>query len=642
MKIPITALSIIIFSALILLFSCSFLPTPVILEEIVLSKSVLTLGVGEKEFITVTPRPSNASLKDLDWELGEPIASVIGSEQHVAISGAVPGESWVIFQCQGISATLLIEVVPKKSPYILPSQNSLFLDPGEISRLSATVMHKEITPDEYVWSSLNREIVEVVGLGPAVSLVGGSPGEAILECSVPSLGLQTTVAVVVGGYTLSSTYLQVQEGSEQGLKIEGKGRGLYGFRWESDNPEIAHLVGVGSTAYVVGKTPGLVTVRATHDGLDITLECVVRVFGVDPGIYFSPAGYRFVQGESLGVSLMVDGITSKEAARIQWESSSPVVNIIGSGTEVLLEGIEAGECRVYASYAPLGISASAQVVVRKPEYYITISKTQLTLDVAKMTTLQVQTDDKPSNIRWTLENSSVLSLESNKGSATLLGRKPGQSTVVVSLPDGSSARCQVTVRHTPALSLNHPTVDIQPGRVVTLTAVHNQGSYGTVTWAISDSRKGTLNKSVGDSVIYTSTSEGECKVTATLTVGSEQYQASSTITSLHKGVSIAIKVIKEEGVESTWIADDFRLRISGKGKVTIQVVPTPSNIELGEVVWKTNLNGFGILSKVENGKIGVIFKTKNSVGAITKPVELFVPKYNISFSFHLSNDGMFN
>ncbi len=794
---------------LLVLIGCSLIPKPVSLDSIQLSESELVMVEGGKEFITIMPNPSDGSLKSLSWVIEDPnIVTVTGGAEYLTVKAVSQGKTQVLFEAGSVTTALQVQVTSKQAPYLVPSQSALFIDPGQIANMSVKVMNAWAAPHDFVWHSYDSKVLQVVGQGAQVALKGHAPGEAILECTVPDLGLHTTVAVVVGKYQLSTTYLSLNKGSEVLLTIEGEGQAIHGFDWVCADTGVASFLGSGSTAVITGVSPGLTTIQAVHNELNITLECVVRVVGSEPSLYFSPAGYVVNQGQSLSLRVLVDQLNPKEVSAITWKSSSPVATIIGTGQKAIVEAIGVGSVTITATYPPLGLSASAEVmvkqpeyylsisdtllsidsgnttqisvrtnanpssvqwavedseivsltanreratllaqesgvtmvvaslpdgstakckvrvigdsvslyfspagfvidqdqslslrvladgltnqemseivwqsnseavslvgagkqvlveavavgtaiitathaglgvsgsaeiVVKKPEYFIAISKTQLTLEVGSMADLSVQTDGDLSDVTWDVEHGSILNLTSNRNNASILALRTGITRVVASLPDGSTARCEVTVRQKPSLSLNFSNHQIKPNQQVTLRAQHNQPG-SAVTWLLTDPDIGILDNNFGDAVRFTAKKEGSTDVKVTLTVGREQYHATGKITVLHGNMKISLKNAHIDGKVS-WVENNTRLKMSGKSSITLEVVPSVAGADLGKVEWVANLDGFGIFTEEKNGHQATIHKKSSSPFAIEKNITIYVPKYNISYKFKVSNDGIFN
>ncbi len=622
------------------IMGCSFIPKPVEVESINLSQQDLSLSVGDIEHISFRPFPVKSSISDIEIEVDTPVVSVESTKGVISITGIAPGKGLITLSTKGVYSSISVEVLPQGDSYLQTNRSSLFLDPGEVSQISSSLVNGTISPNEYVWVSHNDRVAQIVGLGPSVSIVAHTPGETIVECIIPALGLQTTIAIVVGGYSLDFSYSQLRVGEEQTVQILGEGRGVHGFLWRVDDESVATVTGVGSSALLVGLASGVTRFYAEHRELGITLEGVIRVVGSDPAIYFSPAGYIVYQGDSLPLYVLVDGLSKHEIAELQWESNSDHLSILGAGSEVLIDAVSQGKSLVSVTHPSLGLSATAEVVVKKREYSITISQTSMDLEVSEMADLRVSTSGDPSTVQWFVEDPSIVSISSTGSSAVLLGKQPGVTTVKVSLDDGSSASCQVSVTYPLSLTVDVPNQQLQPEETQTLIATHNQPE-GNVTWRLSDSSLGTLNRSDGDRVVFTSKKEGSCKVVATLTYKGKQVSAEAEVVSLYKNVSMSITVAVPSGLPISWDTQERRLEMKKYGYVDISVVPVPEDIDLGTVLWEGNLDGFGTLDISQNGKHGVLTKSVSSRKKITKTVTIRVPKYGISYSFTVINDPGF-
>ncbi len=623
-----------------LLMGCSFIPKPVEVESLNISRQNLSLSVGDTEHISFRPLPVKASITDIEIEIDNPVVLVESTKGVISITGVELGKGVITLSSKGVYSSIFVEVLPQSEPYLHINRSSLFLDPGEVSQISSSLVNGTISPNEYVWVSHDDRVAQIVGLGPSVSIVAHTPGETIVECIIPSLGLQTTIAIVVGGYSLDLSYSQLREGEEQSVQIIGEGRGVHGFLWNVDDESVATVTGVGASALFVGISSGITRFYANHRELGITLEGVIRVVGNKPAIYFSPSGYIVYQGDSFPLFILADGLSNREVAELQWESSSDHLSILGMGTQVLIDAVSQGKSLVSVTHPSLGLSATAEVVVKKREYSITISQTTMDLEVSEMDELLVSTSDNPSKIQWFVEDPSIVSVAPNGSTVVLLGKQPGVTTVKASLDDGSSVSCQISVTYPLSISVDVPSQKLQPKESLTITATHNQPE-GSVTWRLSDPSLGTLSSSEGGRVVFTSKKEGTCKVIATLTYKGKQVSADTELVSLYKNVSMSIIVTSPPDILVSWNDQERKLEMKKYGYANIRVVAIPEYIDLGTIIWEGNLDGFGTLDISQNGQYGALTKSVISRNKITKAITIRVPKYDMSYSFTVMNDPGF-
>ncbi len=619
-----------------LLVGCSFFPKPLEIESINLSQQAVSLALGDTEYISFQPFPARSSMVDIEIEIDNPIALVERTRGVISITGIAPGKGIITLSSKGAYASISVEVQPQSDSYLQTNRSSLFLDPGEISQISSSLVNGTISPNEYVWVSHNDKVAQIVGLGPSVSVVAHAPGETIVECIIPALGLQTTIAIVVGGYSLDLAYSQIGVSEEQPIQILGEGRGIHGFLWRVDDESVATVTGVGASALLVGVSSGITRFYAEHRDLGITLEGVIRIVGNTPSIYFSPGGYIVKQGDSLYLQAIVDSLTPLEASQIEWSSSSQSVSIVGTGERVLIDAVSQGTSMITATHPKLNISGKVEVVVKKMEYFISISKTLMVLHIGALDTLTVDTDEDPSRIVWSVDDPSILTITTNRNSATLLAKKPGVATITASLPDGSSAQCQVTTQYEPSISLSVQNASLQPGDQVELTAHHNQPGT-SILWRVSDSTMGSLSTTVGDTVTFTSLKEGTCTVIATLTQGSKQITAEAIINSLYRDVSISVKITGPDDDSVIWEQDDRLLKMNKYTYAEIEIIASPSHVDLGPIRWEANLNDFGTLVTSNNGKKATITKSIVSVSHVKKSITIKVDKYDLGYGLTVRN-----
>ena len=162
---------------------------------------------------------------------------------------------------------------------------------------------------------------------------------------------------------------------------------------------------------------------------------------------------------------------------------------------------------------------------------VELDETELTLKVGEKETLTATvspTDADNKAVTWTSSDESVVTVDEN-GKVTAVG--VGTATITVTTKDGEyTAICEVTVEETtssdePSVTLDATNKTLEVGDTTTLTATVTPED-ATVTWTSSDESVVTVDENGK----VTAVGEGTATITATITVGDEEYKGSCTIT----------------------------------------------------------------------------------------------------------------
>ena len=174
----------------------------------------------------------------------------------------------------------------------------------------------------------------------------------------------------------------------------------------------------------------------------------------------------------------------------KWKSSKKDIATVTSLGKVT--GRAVGKATVTVTTAN-GKTYSCTVVVKQAPDNITLNKSEMTLGVGQMYTLQSTLT--PSNSatyqQWTSSDKTV-AVVNDKGRVT--GKKVGTATITVKTTNGHTATCVVTVKKAPtSVALDKTSVTLAVGMKETLTATLTPTNSATYcAWSSSDETVATV------------------------------------------------------------------------------------------------------------------------------------------------------
>lgn len=261
--------------------------TPVMIAGIIgvtsitLSKTKLSLHLGQTETLTATVKPDNATDKTVTWKSEDPTVATVDSNGKVTVVTPVNGAEGAI-TCtandgSGVSATCWVTVTP-----ILPESISLpstmTVAAGQTVTLTPTISPADAVTT-LTWSSDDETIATVNSSGVVTGVKKGQTfinvetdnGKAAYCKLTVTAGEPTEIILpknvtVTIGMPLTITATVIPEGAETTLT------------WKSDDETIVRVNGSGSlTGLLTGLAEGLAIVTvSTSNGLTSN-ACKVKV-----------------------------------------------------------------------------------------------------------------------------------------------------------------------------------------------------------------------------------------------------------------------------------------------------------------------------------------------------------------------------
>ena len=197
---------------------------------------------------------------------------------------------------------------------------------------------------------------------------------------------------------------------------------------------------------------------------------------------------------------------------ITWESENESIATVNSNGVVTAVG--AGNTKITATM--LGLSAECTVTVTSPLQSISLSETEVTLNIGENKTLEVTynpedtTDSK--DVEWSSSNINVATVDGN-GKITAVG----SGTAVVTATVGSkTATCTVTVPESLiSIEINPTSITLPKSQIKQLTVIYNPENMNEesgITWKSSNTTVATVDE---DGVV-TAKADGTATITATV------------------------------------------------------------------------------------------------------------------------------
>ena len=322
------------------------------------------MTVGEKQLLTVTVLPTDATEQNLTYTSSNPkTATVNGMGRITALK---KGTTKIKVSCQNVSANFDLTVKEAQSTEIAVTELDLGDCPKEITvgtsqLLSVAVIPADATNTTFTYASSNEAVASVNALG---RLTGNSLGSAKITVSCETVKASFTVTVVEDGTKEKEIEVgDIEIGDyEEELEVDStlnltatvlpSNATDSTVTYKSSNPEIAT---VNSSGEVKGIAPGQVIIYISAG--DVTKQAVITVKIGTTGIKLNSDYQVMKPGETFQIKASVQ--PAGAAAGITYTSVDPeVAGVTSSGT---ITAKKCGNTAIIVSNGDLQVSVTVIV-----------------------------------------------------------------------------------------------------------------------------------------------------------------------------------------------------------------------------------------------------------------------------------------
>jgi len=384
----------------------------------------------------------------------------------------------------------------------------------------------------------------VATVSPENGILDVDPNE-ILNKDFSRIRLNMKEATLIEGDTVSLS-----------AEIENVEKKDFNFEWTSDDEKIAS-VDENGVVTAVGKGTTKITVSMQKEKASCTVTVLRPVKSIS--LDHSEAVLRPMQTITLNAAIEPSDAYDQS---VTWSSSDTNIVTVKDGK---LTALKLGRAVITAK-SNNGKTASCTVIVPGLQK-ISIQESELSLDTGisytfdDITLSGVETDRLTDNEKKVTLTSSAPNIVEVNG-ISINAVNPGTATITLSLPNGISTTCKVTVKEVPiaSIKLNKTAITLEQGASETLTAkiLPENASDKDVTWLSSNEKVASVKNG-----IIQATAEG----TAVITAKAGTASAECKVTVLSKDKIIASGTF---GKNIEWTLDsNGTLNISGEGEMDV-------------------------------------------------------------------------
>ena len=494
-----------------------------------LNRGTLTLGVGEKYGLIKTVSPSSANQACTWSSSNSSVASVDSSGKVTAKKSGTANIT--VKTTNGKTATCKVTVKPAPTS-VKVNPTSVTLGKGEKYTISESTNSGSYAWG-FSWSSSNTSVATVTkgsankatvtakGVGTAIITIKTYNGKTA-QCKVTVKNAPTSVKTNPTSVTLGK--------GEKYTISESTNSGAYAnaanLKWTTSNSSVATVTkGSGNKATITAKGVGTAYIKITlYNGK--TAQCKVTVKNAPSSVKTNPTSVTLGKGEKYTISESTNSGTYANAANLKWTTSNSSVATVtkGSGNKATITAKGVGTAYIKITLYN-GKTAQCKVTVKNAPSSVKTNPTSVTLGKGEKYTISESTNSgtyaNAANLKWTTSNSSVATVTKGSGNkATITAKGVGTAYIKITLYNGKTAQCKVTVKNAPSSVKTNPTsVTLGKGETYVISESTNSGAYANAAnlkWSTSNSSVATVTKGSGNKATITAKGNGTAYIKITL------------------------------------------------------------------------------------------------------------------------------
>ena len=479
------------------------------------------------------------------------------------------------------------------------NRSTLTLGVGESYGIIKTISPSNAT-QTCTWTSSNSSVASVNSSGKVTAKKAGTANITVKTSNGKTATCKVTVKPAPTSVKISNTSLTLGKG-ETYIVSQSTNSGSYawGFSWSSSNTNVATVAKTTANKAkitAVGTGTATITIK-TYNGK--TATCKVTVKSAQTSVTVDPSTVILGKGESYTVKEITNSGSYANASNLRWSSTNTNVATVtkGSGNQAKITAKSNGTAYIKITLYN-GKTAQCKVTVKNAPSSVKTNPTSVILGVGESYTISESTNSgtyaNAANLKWSSTNTSVATVTKGEGNkAKITAKGVGTAYVKITLYNGKTAQCKVTVKNAPSSVKTNPTsVTLGVGESYTISESTNSGTYANAAnlkWSSTDTNVATVAKGESNKAKITAKGVGTAYIKITLyngktatckvTVKSAPTSVSLSKTSitLNKGKTYTISESTNSGTYANaanlkWSSTDTSVATVTKGSANKAVI----------------------------------------------------------------------
>ncbi len=406
------------------------------------------------------------------------------------------------------------------------NRGTLTLGVGEKYGLIKTVSPSSAN-QACIWSSSNSSVASVDSSGKVTAKKSGTANITVKTTNGKTATCKVTVKPAPTSVKINTASLTLGKGETYTIsQSTNSGSYAWGFSWSSSNTSVATVTkGSANKATVTAKGVGTATITIkTYNGK--TATCKVTVKNAPTSVKTNPTSVTLGKGEKYTISENTNSGAYANAANLKWSTTNSSVATVtkGSGNKATITAKGNGTAYIKISLYN-GKTAQCKVTVKNAPSSVKTNPTSVTLGKGETYTISENTNSgayaNAVNLKWTTTNSSVATVTKGEGNkAVITAKGVGTAYIKITLYNGKTAQCKVTVKNAPTSVKTNPTsVTLGKGETYLISENTNSGAYANAAnlkWSTTNPNVATVTKGSANKATITAKGNGTAYIKITL------------------------------------------------------------------------------------------------------------------------------
>ena len=409
------------------------------------------------------------------------------------------------------------------------NQSSLTLGKGESYGLISTVLPANAKNKTCTWSTSNSSAATVSNTGKVTTKATGTAVITVKTVNGKTATCKVTVKPAPTSVKINPTALTLGKGESYTVS-ESTSNGSYAnganLKWTSTNTKVATVQkGKGNKAVIKAVGTGTANIKITlFNGK--TATCKVTVKPAPTSVKINPTALTLGKGESYTISESTSKGSYANGANLKWASTNTRVATVqkGKGNKAVIKAVGTGTANIKITLFN-GKTATCKVTVKPAPTSVKINPTALTLSKGESYTISESTSKgsyaSGANLKWTSTDTRVATVKKGKGNkAVIKAVGTGTANIKITLFNGKTATCKVTVKPAPtSVKINPTALTLGKGESYTINESTSKGSYANganLKWTSTNTRVATVQKGKGNKAVIKAVGTGTANIKITL------------------------------------------------------------------------------------------------------------------------------
>ena len=423
------------------------------------------------------------------------------------------------------------------------NRGTLTLGVGEKYGLIKTVSPSSAN-QACTWSSSNSSVASVDSSGKVTAKKSGTANITVKTTNGKTATCKVTVKPAPTSVKVNPASLTLGKGETYTIsQSTNSGSYAWGFSWSSSNTSVATVTkGSANKATVTVKGVGTATITIkTYNGK--TAQCKVTVKNAPTSVTTNPTSLILGKGEKYTISENTNSGAYANAANLKWSTTNSSVATVtkGRGNKATITAKGNGTAYIKISLYN-GKTAQCKVTVKNAPSSVKTNPTSVTLGKGETYVISESTNSgayaNAANLKWTTTNSSVATVTKGEGNkAVITAKGVGTAYIKITLYNGKTAQCKVTVKNAPtSVKINPARITLGKGETYLISESTNSGAYANAAnlkWSTTNPNVATVTKGSANKATITAKGIGTAYIKITLYNG-KTAQCKVTVTDKNK------------------------------------------------------------------------------------------------------------